>query len=163
MEAGDKNFTIGVVSDTHGKLARRLGDILAGVDLIIHAGDVDRPEILESLQSMAPVVAVRGNMDQGNWARTLSKTELVDIEKNLFYVVHNLDDMDIDPESLGVAAVISGHTHRAKIQRKGTVLFLNPGSATLPRGKSSPSMALIYIRKESLDAQFFEIEEREGG
>ncbi len=158
MEAENTNgYTIGVVSDTHGKLTPGLAGMLNGVDLIIHAGDIDRPEILESLQALAPVVAVRGNMDQGNWAQLLDKTELVDFQNTLLYVVHDIDDMDIDPGPTEVAAVISGHTHRAQIRRKGKVLFLNPGSATLPRGGCPPSMAVIYIREESLDARLFEI------
>jgi uncharacterized protein len=161
MEAGKKNggYIIGVVSDTHGNLPPGLADMLNGVDLIIHAGDIDCPEILESLRALAPVVAVRGNMDQGNWAKILDKTELVDFQNTLLYVVHNIDDMDIDPGPTEVAAVISGHTHRAQIRRKGKVLFLNPGSATLPRGNGPPSMAVIYIREESLDARIFEISE----
>jgi uncharacterized protein len=161
MEAGNKNgYIIGVVSDTHGRLAQGLFPMLAGVDVIIHAGDIDRPEILKSLQSMAPVIAVRGNMDQGNWSQTLRKTELVDIENTMFYVVHNIDDMDIDPESIGVAAVISGHTHQAQIRRKGTVLFLNPGSVTLPRDNAPPSMAVLCIRKGSLDVRLVEISDQ---
>jgi len=121
--------TIGVISDTHGLLRPQAVAALRGSVLIVHAGDVGSPDILDELRRIAPVVAVRGNVDKGAWAKQLPETEVVQIDDVYIYVLHILDELDLDPTSAGFHAVISGHTHQPKIETKDGVLYFNPGSA----------------------------------
>jgi hypothetical protein len=120
---------IGVISDTHGLLRPQAVEGLQGSALIIHAGDVGRPEILDELRQIAPVVAVRGNVDRDAWADRLPMSEIVEHEGVRLYVLHILEDLDLDPPTAGFHAVITGHTHRPKIETKDGVLYFNPGSA----------------------------------
>jgi uncharacterized protein len=120
---------IGVISDTHGLLRPQAVAALQGSALIIHAGDVGRPEILDDLRRIAPVVAVRGNVDRDAWANRLPMSEIVEHEGVRLYVLHILEDLDLDPPTAGFQAVITGHTHRPKIETKDRVLYFNPGSA----------------------------------
>jgi uncharacterized protein len=120
---------IGVISDTHGLLRPQAVAALQGSMLIIHAGDVGSPDILDALRRIAPVVAVRGNVDTGPWAERLPDTEVVQLDDSSVYVLHILDELDRDPPTAGFRAVISGHTHRPKLERKDGVLYFNPGSA----------------------------------
>jgi putative phosphoesterase len=120
---------IGVISDTHGLLRPQAIAALQGSALIIHAGDVGSPDILDALRQIAPVVAVRGNVDKGPWAERLPQTEVVQIDDSSMYVLHILDELDLDPPTAGFRAVISGHTHQPKIETKDGVLYFNPGSA----------------------------------
>jgi putative phosphoesterase len=121
--------TIGVISDTHGLLRPQAVATLEGSALIIHAGDVGDPTILDELRRIAPVVAVRGNVDRGPWADGLPLSETVEHEGARLYVLHILEDLDLDPPTAGVHAVISGHSHKPKMERKDGVLYFNPGSA----------------------------------
>lgn len=134
---------IGVLSDTHGNLDTAVMKALQGVDLILHAGDIDTPEVLEALEGAAPVKAVRGNMDRGRWARRLPAADAVEAAGHLIYLLHDLQQLDLDPAAAGFAAVVCGHTHRPAIHRRDGVLFLNPGSATHPRWGSDPSVAVL--------------------
>ena len=120
---------IGVISDTHGLLRPQAVAALQGSALIIHAGDVGRPEILDELRRIAPVVAVRGNVDRDPWANGLPQSEIVEHGGVRLYVLHILEDLDLDPPTAGFQAVITGHTHRPKIETKDGVLYFNPGSA----------------------------------
>ncbi len=120
---------IGVISDTHGLLRPEALAALRGSDRIIHAGDVGDREILDQLETIAPVTAVRGNIDKGAWARKLPETEVVEIRGVLIYVLHNLDELDLKPEAAGFAAVIYGHSHVPKQEMRSGVLYFNPGSA----------------------------------
>ena len=153
------NYLVGVISDTHGSLQPSAIKLFANTDLIIHAGDIDTPEVLSSLQSIAPVVAVRGNMDRGTWAAELAETEVVEIGEVLVYVLHDLNMLDIDPVAAGFNAVISGHTHKPSLINQKGVLFLNPGSATLPKSACMDSAALLHIHRNSLNAEIVELEE----
>jgi putative phosphoesterase len=120
---------IGVISDTHGLLRPLAVEALQGSTLIIHAGDVGRPEILDELRRIAPVVAVRGNVDRGAWADRLPLSEIVEHDGFRLYVLHILEDLDLDPPTAGFHAVITGHTHRPKMETKDGALYFNPGSA----------------------------------
>jgi len=120
---------IGVISDTHGLLRPEALDALRGSDRIVHAGDVGGPEILDQLREIAPVTAVRGNVDHGPWARALPKSEVLESDRTAIYVIHILSELDLKPESAGFAAVIYGHSHIPKLETKNGVIFLNPGSA----------------------------------
>jgi uncharacterized protein len=120
---------IGVISDTHGLLRPQAVAALQGSALIIHAGDVGRPEILDELRRIAPVVAVRGNVDRDAWADRLPNSEIVEHDRIRLYVIHILEDLDLDPPTAGFRAVITGHTHRPKMTTEDGVLYFNPGSA----------------------------------
>ena len=150
------NFLVGVISDTHGCLRSAAIKALKGADLIIHAGDVGKPNIIEDLQAIAPVETVRGNMDMDDWAHRLPETKLIEVGSVLLYVIHDVYKIDIKPAKAGVAAVIHGHTHKpSSIEDHNGVLFLNPGSATHPRFNSPASVALIHVKGKSLVTQFF--------
>jgi putative phosphoesterase len=120
---------IGVISDTHGLLRPQAVAALRGTALIIHAGDVGSPEILEELRRIAPVIAVRGNVDSGTWAMRLPHSEIVEHDGICLHVIHILEDLDLDPPTAGFHAVITGHTHRPKMTTRDGVLYFNPGSA----------------------------------
>ena len=137
--------TIGVISDTHGMLRTAAQDALQGVDLIIHAGDVGSLEVLKVLREIAPVYAVRGNMDGGNLGAILSPTEVVDINGTLFYVLHDLGHLDLDPAAAGFSGVIYGHTHRPSLEEKNGILYLNPGSAGPRRFKLPVTLAIMRV------------------
>ncbi|MBW2592043.1 MAG: metallophosphoesterase family protein, partial [Deltaproteobacteria bacterium] len=128
-----------------------------GVDLIIHAGDIDKPAILEALKKIAPVTAVRGNMDRGQWADKLPGTEVVEVGQTILYVLHDSYALDLEPDAAGFSAVISGHTHKPALETKNGVLFLNPGSAVMPRFNTPPCVALLRIRNGSLEPKFIEL------
>jgi uncharacterized protein len=147
----------GVISDTHGLLRPEAVKALEGVDMIIHAGDIGKPEILEALRAIAPVVAVRGNNDTGEWALTLPKTEVVEVGRIALYVLHDIHALDLDPAAAGFDAVISGHSHQPAVARRHGVLFVNPGSAGPRRFKLPVSLARLSIRGEALDARLVDL------
>jgi putative phosphoesterase len=149
--------TIGVISDTHGVLRPEAVKALRGVDLIIHAGDVGRSDILDSLRQIAPVFAVRGNTDHEEWARTLPLTERVQVDQQLIFVLHDLRQLGLTPEVHGIAAVISGHSHKPAIEKKRGVLYLNPGSAGPRRFHLPVSVALIRISARGLEPKIIEL------
>jgi uncharacterized protein len=120
---------IGIISDTHGLLRPEAVEALAGSDLIIHAGDVGKAEILERLQAIAPVTAVRGNVDEGPWADALPLTATVDAGAARIYVLHDVNQLGIDPGRAGYHIVVSGHSHQPRHDKRRGVLYLNPGSA----------------------------------
>jgi putative phosphoesterase len=120
---------VGVISDTHGLLRPEALAALRDSALIIHAGDVENPAILAALGEIAPVFAVRGNVDRGGWANDLPANRIVEFEQHAIYVLHDLAELDLDPPSAGFRAVIYGHSHQPKIERKDGVIYFNPGSA----------------------------------
>lgn len=152
-----KGRRIGVVSDTHGLVRPELLEALSGVEMIVHAGDVGGAQVLEALRAQAPVVAVRGNMDGGPWARGLRQAELIEIDGSLLYVLHDEGEIDLDPAAAGFRAVISGHTHRPSLRRRNGVLFLNPGSAGPRRFRLPVSAAILRLGGESLEAELIEL------
>jgi hypothetical protein len=122
-------MVVGVISDTHGLLRAEAVEALRGSQLIIHAGDVGAPEILEELARTAPVHAVRGNVDKGAWAKALPPTEVVEADGTHIYVLHDLKELDLNPRAAGFSVVISGHSHKPGQQTRDGVLYFNPGSA----------------------------------
>jgi putative phosphoesterase len=120
---------IGVISDTHGLLRPQAEQRLAGVAHIIHAGDIGRPDVIARLRRIAPVTAIRGNIDTGDWAEGYPDTEMVRLGGRSFYVLHDLKELRVDPVSRSVDVVVSGHSHRPRIETIDGVLYLNPGSA----------------------------------
>jgi putative phosphoesterase len=152
------SLTAGVISDTHGVLIPEALKILTGVDLIIHAGDIDTPAVLNDLNRIAPVVAVQGNMDRGNWASHLCETETIEIGQCLLYVLHDVGKLDLDPSAAGMHAVVHGHTHQPSDELQNGVRFLNPGSATHPRRNAPPSLMMLYIMGTTLRPEFILLE-----
>jgi uncharacterized protein len=120
---------VGILSDTHGLLRPAALDALRGSNLIIHAGDIGRADIVEELRGIAPVFAVRGNVDTQDWAGSLPDTQTVSVGVHKFHVLHDLSELSIDPVQAGMAAVIFGHSHKPSIETRDSVLYLNPGSA----------------------------------
>jgi putative phosphoesterase len=148
---------LGVISDTHGLVRPEAVEALEGTDMIIHAGDIGTPEVLEALHAMAPVVAVRGNNDKGDWALALPETEVVEVGGVALYVLHDVHALDLDPVAAGFHAVISGHSHRPAMAKRQGVLFLNPGSAGPRRFKLPVSVARLIIRGNAIDGQLVEL------
>jgi uncharacterized protein len=122
-------ISVGVISDTHGLLRPEAVAALRGSDLILHAGDVGDPEVLERLRNIAATVVVRGNVDTAAWANALPMTEVVEVGELHLYMLHDLATLALDPQAAGFAAVISGHTHQPVADMRDGVLYLNPGSA----------------------------------
>ena len=141
---------IGIISDTHGFLSDDAAKALKGVDQILHAGDIDGPEVLNALADIAPVAAVRGNMDHGSWAESLHMADLISLDGILIYMVHDLTTLDLDPVAAGVKVVVSGHTHQADIHFKHDVLYLNPGSASHGRYGTASSIAILELSSNRL-------------
>ena len=148
---------IGVISDTHGLLRPEALEALRGSEQIIHAGDVGAPEILGQLATVAPVTAIRGNVDKDAWARRLLETEAVEIGGICIYVLHDLAQLDLKPESAGFRVVISGHSHVPKQETRGGVLYLNPGSAGPRRFKLPVSVARLTVSGEKITAEIVEL------
>ncbi len=120
---------IGVISDTHGLLRPEVEQRLAGVAHIVHAGDIGSPNVIAGLQRIAPVIAIRGNVDTENWAEHYPETQMVTLGGRRIYVLHDIKTLQLDPVSIGVDVVVCGHSHRPRIETVRRVLYLNPGSA----------------------------------
>ena len=136
---------VGVLSDTHGLLRPEVMAALDGSDIILHAGDVGKSEILEELGGLAPVFAIRGNVDRGVWSERLPLTQVVEVADALVYMVHDLNDLAIDPVAAGMKAVISGHSHMPKSEHRDGVLYLNPGSAGPRRFRLPVTVSLLAV------------------
>lgn len=143
---------IGVISDTHGLLRPEALSLLAGSDHILHAGDVGSEIILQQLNELAPTTAIRGNIDRKGLCANLPATEAVDLGGHLFYLVHSLADLDLDPKAASISAVISGHSHQPSIVWKAGVLYLNPGSAGPRRFRLPVTVARILVEGPTLTA-----------
>jgi putative phosphoesterase len=154
----EKRITLGVISDTHGLLRPEAVEALRGSDRILHAGDIGAPEILEALVKIAPVTAVRGNVDTGAWARSLAETEVVEAGGVSVYILHNLGQLDLKPEAAGFRVVIFGHSHHPKIDEKNGVLYFNPGSAGPRRFHLPVSVGRLMIGAGKVRAQLVELE-----
>ena len=150
---------IGLISDTHGYLDAHAVKSLEGVDMIVHAGDIDTPDVLMVLKDVAPVSAVRGNMDRGHWVNELPTTDLITIEKINLFILHDICQLDLDPATAGIHAVIYGHSHRPHLETKNGVIFINPGSASQPRHNHPPTVAVLKVKCHSLDAEFIDLDE----
>ena len=146
--------TVGVISDTHGLLRQEAVSALSGVGLIIHAGDVGTPDVLDGLRSIAPTIAVRGNIDREGWAKKLPLTEVVTAGGLSLYVLHDLSHLDLDPKAAGFSAVISGHSHRPHAEIRDGVLYLNPGSAGRRRFDLPITVAVVRVDSGKLSYTF---------
>jgi len=149
--------TIGVISDTHGLLRPEAVAALRGCDRILHAGDVGSLDVLEQLGRVAPVVAVRGNVDTGTWALALPRTVTVEVDGHLIYMLHILSDLDLESAPAGVSAIVSGHSHKASIEERDGVLYLNPGSAGPRRFRLPITVARLSVVDGRLSARIIDI------
>ena len=149
---------IGLISDTHGLLRPEALDALRGSDLILHAGDVGKPEILDELRKLAPVVAIRGNVDTSPWAKKLKETELVETAAATFYLIHNINELDLAPSAAGIHVVLFGHSHQPAQYEKDGVLYINPGSAGPRRFNLPISLARLNLSKTPIEIEFVEIQ-----
>jgi uncharacterized protein len=149
--------TIGVISDTHGLLRPEAVAALKNSDYIIHAGDVGDPAILDKLNEIAPVTAVRGNVDRGAWAQKIPQTNVLEVEGISIYVLHILEELDLKPEAVGFAAVIYGHSHMPKLETKNGVLYFNPGSAGPRRFNLPVSVGKLALRHGQIESQILQI------
>jgi uncharacterized protein len=151
------SFVIGVISDTHGLLRPEALHALRGAQHIIHAGDVGSPEILTQLATIAPVTAIRGNVDTAAWARKLPKTEVVEIGGISIYVLHDLAQLDLKPEAAGFDVVVSGHSHIPKQEVRNGVLYFNPGSAGPRRFKLPISVGRLIVESKKVRGELMTI------
>jgi len=150
---------IGLISDTHGLLRPLALEALRGSELIIHAGDVGKPEILDKLRTLAPVIAVRGNVDTEDWARTLPETAVAEAGAIQLYVLHNVEELDLDPKAAGLQVVVSGHSHQPGKHERGGVLYINPGSAGPRRFQLPVSLARLDLGRTPFAVEFVKLEE----
>lgn len=150
-------FRIGIISDTHGLLRPEAERCLKGVDHIVHAGDIGRPEIVDALRMIAPVTAIRGNVDTGEWARQCADTQLVRLAGKSIYVLHDLKTLHIDVGA-DVNVIVSGHSHRPKIQWTDDILYLNPGSAGPRRFKLPITLAILEVAPEGMRPEIHDLE-----
>ena len=149
---------MGLISDTHGLLRPAALDALAGSELIVHAGDVGKPEILTALRKICPVVAVRGNVDQGTWASALPDTAAAEPDGVPIYVLHNIHDLRIDPPAAGFRIVISGHSHKPVSVERDGVLYVNPGAAGPRRFKLPVTVARLDLARKAWQVEFVDLE-----
>jgi uncharacterized protein len=149
---------IGMISDTHGLLRKEAVEALRRSELIIHAGDVGKPEILEELRKVAPVIAVRGNVDTETWARALPETAVVEAGATLIYVLHDMKALDLNPAVAGFRIVVSGHSHKPGKSERDGVLYINPGSAGPRRFQLPVTVARLLLEEERWDVEFVDLE-----
>jgi putative phosphoesterase len=149
---------IGLISDTHGLLRPEAAAFLRGADAIVHAGDIGSPAVLDALRAIAPLTAVRGNVDRGPWAETVPATEALQIGAVFVYVLHNLDEIDLDPAAAGLHVVVSGHTHQPRIARRDGVLYVNPGSAGPRRFRLPVAVGELLVDAGSLRPRIVELD-----
>lgn len=146
------HIRIGLISDTHGLLRPQALAALRGSDVIVHAGDIGNASILARLSAIAPVTAVRGNNDTGDWALQVPETRQIDVAGKRIFVVHDLATLAIDPIAAGVDIVVSGHSHRPKCERRGDVLYVNPGSAGPRRFRLPICIGVLTIERDVIGA-----------
>src|ERR1022692_3786128 len=148
---------VGLISDTHGLLREEALHALEGSDLIIHAGDVGKPEIIDRLSALAPVIAVRGNIDKAAWASTLPMTAVAEAGSIALYVLHDIHELDLDPAAAGFRIVVSGHSHKPSRTQRSGVLYLNPGSAGPRRFKLPVTVARLDLRHSPWKVDFIDV------
>jgi hypothetical protein len=156
MNTGN-DLRVGLLSDTHGLLRPEARAFLVGCDYIVHGGDVGDPSILDELASMAPLIAVRGNNDKESWGARLAETELIRIGNIFVYVIHNLEELDIDPAAIDVRVVVSGHSHKPGVEERGGVVYVNPGSCGPRRFRLPISVGELRVSGSAVEARTVEL------
>jgi putative phosphoesterase len=148
---------VGLISDTHGLLRPEAVEALTGVQHILHAGDIGSADVLTNLSKIAPVTAVRGNNDKGPWTVGISAFEGIQLGGRHIYMLHDIDELDLDPAAAGFSAVITGHSHKPKIESRDGVLFINPGSAGPRRFKLPVTVGFLHIDGDTINARIREL------
>lgn len=154
---GPAMLRVGLISDTHGLLRPEAKAFLQGANLVVHAGDICDPAVLDELAAIAPVTAVRGNNDRGSWAQQLRETELLQVGEVFIYAIHDLSQLDIDPLAAGVRVIVSGHSHKPLIKDRDGVLYVNPGSAGPRRFKLPIAVGELMIDGDAVSARVVEL------
>lgn len=158
METVTGKFTkIGLISDTHGLMRPEALRALEGSELIIHAGDVGNPEIISALQAIAPVVAIRGNVDVEPWTTDLHETEVVEADAATFYVLHDVHALDLRPEAAGFDIVVSGHSHKPSRTERDGILYINPGSAGPRRFNLPVTVVRLDLSRTPWEVEFVDL------
>ena len=158
MSTPEPPLQIGIISDTHGLLRPEAVEAFAGVDHILHAGDVGDIAILETLRSIAPVTAIRGNVDVSGACARLPATEVVELGGCLFYLLHAIQDLDVVPAAAGISAIVYGHSHRAEVQERDGVVYVNPGSAGPKRFQLPVTMARAVVADRQIRVRIVSLE-----
>lgn len=158
MSTPEPPLQIGIISDTHGLLRPEAVEALAGVNFILHAGDVGDIAILETLRSIAPVTAIRGNVDVSGACARLPATEVVELGGCLFYLLHAIQDLDVVPAAAGISAIVYGHSHRAEVQERDGVVYVNPGSAGPKRFQLPVTMARAVVADRQIRVRILSLE-----
>ncbi len=153
MKRSDNVKFIGLISDTHGLIRPQALAALRGVDLIIHAGDIGKPEVLQSLRKFAPLIAVKGNVDRDGWAKSLPESKTIRIGAVRVYVIHNVNELGFNPAARGYRVVISGHSHKPSVVTREGVLFVNPGSAGPRRFNLPVALGKLRIEEREVSAE----------
>jgi uncharacterized protein len=148
---------IGLISDTHGLIRPEALEALKGVELIIHAGDIGKREIIDALQDIAPVLAIKGNNDIGEWAHRFPETKLVKSGNTRLFVIHNVNELECDPVTHGYQVVVSGHSHKPSVSTRDGVFFVNPGSAGPRRFKLPVAVGKLFIENNQVSAEIIEL------
>ena len=148
---------VGVISDTHGLLRREVFEAFKDSELILHGGDIGSQAILNELRRIAPVIAVRGNNDTGDWANSVPETNTAQIGRRRVFLIHNLKELEIDPRRAGFHMVVSGHSHKPLIEERNGVLFINPGSAGPRRFKLPVTVARLNIKTGHASAELVDL------
>lgn len=150
-------FRIGLISDTHGLVREEAIAALRGCRHILHAGDVDEPDVLVKLRQLAPVTVVRGNNDRGAWARQIPEYDVVEFGRVSVYLRHDESELDIDPRAAGFRVMMFGHSHKPGVETRDGVLFVNPGSAGPRRFRLPVSVGELVISGDRVDARIIEL------
>ena len=148
---------IGLISDTHGLIRPQALAALEGVERIIHAGDIGKLEVVVALKAIAPVAAIKGNIDRGAWAKRLPNTKLVQVGGTRLFIIHNIKELDRDPVARGYQVVVSGHSHKPSVATRDGVLFVNPGSAGPRRFKLPIAVGKLFIDDNRVNAEIIEL------
>ena len=156
-EKNNDRHVIGIISDTHGLIRPQALEVLQGVDFIIHAGDIGKPEVVSALKAIAPVAAIKGNIDSGAWAKLLPDTKLVKAGGMRLFIIHNVRELDCDPVARGFQVVVSGHSHKPSVSTRDGVLFVNPGSAGPRRFKLPVAVGKLFIQNKQVNAEIIEL------
>jgi putative phosphoesterase len=153
-----RDILVGIISDTHGLVRPEAIAALRGSDLIIHAGDLGKPEVIDQLRGVAPTFAVRGNIDKQAWAASLPTSECVEVGETLFWVLHEISQLDLDPAAAGFAAVVFGHSHQPSIETRDGVVYINPGSAGPRRFRLPVTIARVAVSGQEIRPEIVELE-----
>jgi uncharacterized protein len=156
-EKNDDLHVIGLISDTHGLIRSEAVEALQGVELIIHAGDIGKPEVIAALKAIAPVLPIKGNNDIGAWAHRFPKTKLLKSGNTRLFIIHNVQELDCDPVARGYQVVVSGHSHKPSVSTRDGVLFVNPGSAGPRRFKLPVAVGKLFIEDNRVNAEIIEL------